>query len=321
MKKVSEVVQRLKPHSIGDDCVQLIVPYQKSLTLLNKDGILYHHIPGSSLHINKYLEDERRKQFPYSNIPTHRAQIGFSKWNYTNQIFNYDEPYITIVDNHIIESCVVKDGNSALTISSAMKTFKNFKFMTKKELDKLFEIPTTGNQQLYVMKLDGGFYEEDYSVTIPSEEQLLERQKHILTKKLEKYKKEIFGSRGYYPEHFNKFDVEILQNCIDNMSTECMVSETIFMDDNIITIRINDKDISIQMISARFMKPDCYKVYTVDIPVNKYTLEQLKFLTPKISLLKEPKITTRLNPGLSKSEINEAKRLVKTIDKNNINRR
>lgn len=315
MKKVSEVVQRLKPHCIGDNCVQLMVPYQKSLTILNQNGILYHHIPGSSLHINKYLEDERRKQFPYSNIPTHRAQIGFHKYNYTNQILNYNEPYITVGDNHIIESYAVKDGNSALVISSAMKTFKSFKFMTRKELDKLFEIPTEENQQLYVMGLDGGFYQKDYSMLIPTEKQLLEKQKRILTKKLEKYKKEILGSEGFFPTPFNELSIEIIQNCVDNMSIDCLLKYTKFMDDNIITVKINGKDISIQMISIRFIKSDYYKVYITDISVDKYSLNQLKYLSSKISLVKEQKITTILNPGVSKSDIKEAKILTKTLDR------
>ena len=54
------------------------------------------------------------------------------------------------------------------------------------------------------------------------------------------------------------------------------------------------------MYSIRLMKKDNYKVSISEVPVNKYTLEQLKFLTSKINLIKNTKIKTRLNQGVSK---------------------
>ena len=32
---------------------------------------MYHHSEGQEVLINQYLQDVRRKQFPYYNIPTH----------------------------------------------------------------------------------------------------------------------------------------------------------------------------------------------------------------------------------------------------------
>ena len=51
----------------------------------------------------------------------------------------------------------------------------------------------------------------------------------------------------------------------------------------------------------------------VDIPVTKYTLEQLKKLTPKLITAKEPAIPLGLNSNVSKKDIREAKKLVKSI--------
>ena len=49
------------------------------------------------MYVNKYLEDERRKQFPYSNIPTHFSKIKFKKVIYTNQLLDFEKPYIIVV--------------------------------------------------------------------------------------------------------------------------------------------------------------------------------------------------------------------------------
>ena len=46
------------------------------------------------------------------------------------------------------------------------------------------------------------------------------------------------------------------------------------------------------------------------MPITKYTLEQIKYLTPKIAKLKEPKISPRLNPGITKDDIRREKQLI-----------
>lgn len=315
MQKTNELVTRLTPHCIGENCVQVMVPYKHSLTHLNKDGILYHFIPDSYLHINKYIEDERRKQFPYFNIPTHREKLGYHILNYTNQIFNYDEPYISIGDGHIVESYVVKDGNSALMLTKKLNETDRISYMTRMELEKLFQ-KSSDDEQLYTMNLGGGFYEEDYSIEIPSEETILSCAKTQLMKNLEEYKKSILPSdRSILPKPFNESGVNLLENCINNMSVDCLLENTKFINDDIVVVRVKNKDISINVYSIRFIKPENYKVSISDVPVTKYTLEQLKFLTPKINLLKDTKISTRLNPGILKSEIKDAKRLAKTLDK------
>ena len=136
MKKTNEIVQRIQSHYVGDDCIQIMFPYQDTLTILNQDGMLYHHKPGSSVYVNKYLEDERRKQFPYSNIPTHFSRVKFKKVAYTNQLLDFEKPYIRIGDGYFSESFVIKDNNQALLISSIMEPDNHVEHMTYDELLK-----------------------------------------------------------------------------------------------------------------------------------------------------------------------------------------
>ena len=57
-----------------------------------------------------------------------------------------------------------------------------------------------------------------------------------------------------------------------------------------------------------------YKVNIYDIPVTKYSLEQLKYV-PKINIAREPRIPLRLNPGVSRQDVKEAKQMVKALRK------
>lgn len=133
MKRTNEIVQKINHWYVGDDCVQLMVPYKNSLTILNKDGILYHHKDGSENSINCYVNDERRKQFPYSNIPIHNSKLGlFDKCHYTNQLFNFEQPYIRIGDYHLIESYAIRENNEALVMNRIMTVHK--KLFLKQEM-------------------------------------------------------------------------------------------------------------------------------------------------------------------------------------------
>lgn len=108
MEKSKEYVQKIKSHYVGNDCVQVMIPYQNALTIVSPDGMLYHHTPESRIYVNKYLEDERRKQFPYSNIPTHYSRILFKKFAYTNQILDFDKPYIRIGEWFLVRKLCCK---------------------------------------------------------------------------------------------------------------------------------------------------------------------------------------------------------------------
>ena len=60
MKKVNKVVQRIKSHYTGNDCVQVMAAYKDNLTILSKDGISYYQEKNTDFYINKYLNDDRR---------------------------------------------------------------------------------------------------------------------------------------------------------------------------------------------------------------------------------------------------------------------
>lgn len=85
-----------------------------------------------------------------------------------------------------------------------------------------------------------------------------------------------------------------------------------------IIVESNNDDMSLQYVETSFISANNYKVDSTNIPVNKYTLEQLRYLSPVILKTKEPKIPLRLNPGVDRRDIKKAKQMIKTY-KNNKN--
>ena len=106
-------VKKIKSCYVGDDCVQIMFAYNDGLTILSPEGVVYHENGTNNEYINKYLDDERRKKFPYSDIPMHKELFGFK---ITNQILDFNKSYLRFFDGNIVENYVVKDGNEALIV-------------------------------------------------------------------------------------------------------------------------------------------------------------------------------------------------------------
>lgn len=313
MKKTNEIVQRIQSHYVGDDCIQIMFPYQDTLTIVNQDGMLYHHKPGSNLYVNKYLEDERRKQFPYSNIPTHFSKVRFRKIAYTNQLLDFEKTYISIGDGYYSESFVIKDNNQALLISSIMKPDNHVEHMTYDELLK-YVGKHDSDEQVYYVYLSGALPSNNEKL-FPTEERIRNYIRKELSTNIndfEKETKDYESSVGSYLRENPLFLDYVNKNMrdIDFSSIDFNVG----INESMLIVRINKGNITIQGVEAMFVRENDYKVDIYDIPVTKYSLEQLKYV-PKINIAREPKIPLRLNPGVTRQDIKEAKQMVKTLRK------
>ena len=301
MKKTNEIVQRIQSHYVGDDCIQIMFPYQDTLTILNPDGMLYHHKQGSNLYVNKYLEDERRKQFPYSNIPTHFSKVMFKKITYTNQLLDFEKPYIIIGDGYYSESFVIKDNNQALLISSIMKPDNHVEHMTYDELLK-YVGKHDSDEQVYYVYLSGALLSNNERL-FPTEERIHSYIREQLLESISdlRYLRENPVFFSYFSKNMRDIDFS-------------SIDFNVGIGDSMLIVRINKGNITIQSVKAMFVRENDYKVDIYDIPVTRYSLEQLKYV-PKINITREPKIPLRLNPGVTKQDVKEAKQMVKTLRK------
>ena len=320
MKKVSEVVQRVGSHYVGDDCVQVMVPCEKIIAILNKDGIIYYHnkAKGSCASINKYTDDERRKQFPYSNIPTHYSKVGlFDKINYANQLLNFEEPYIRIDEDGIIEVFAIKDRNEALIINKVLTGDIKSVYVTRKELEEVFSNSTTGKEKKWIICLNDKFINIGENPHLSSEERIYDFVKSQITEVVTEFRHYTQNNSSsmvgqYLLEH--PVFLDFVGQSIKDLDLNKIKTDIVLRGGEAIILKSNGSDMTIQYVFAHFISLDNYRIDMVDIPVNKYTLEQLKNISPKIVKTKKTRISLKLNPDISKEDIQKAKQMVKSLE-------
>lgn len=310
-KEITEIVQRINSWYVGEDCAQIMIPYKDSITILDRNGIVYHHKNGSEIFTNKYVNDNRRTQFPYHSIPTHYAKVLGSKYQYTNQIVDFEQPYIRINNRKIIESFVVKDNNVALLVNKIIPFIENSSFKTRKEMEDIFKQTSNDNEEIYYLYLDGSM---PHQLEIASEDKIYNLVKKNLSKDVTKFKEHMYSEpESDFSQYFevNDYFLKFIEKNIDKLDlNDFKFDIQLFGGKTIIIVKTNGTDISIQGYDVYFISPDCYKVDSYDMPVTKYTLEQIKYLAPKIAKSKEPKIPLRLNPGITKEDLKREKKLL-----------
>lgn len=129
LNKNNIFIQKINKAYVSEDCVQVMIPYEGSMVVKCMDDRtdLYRCEEDCySSYINKYITDERRENFPYSNIPIHTETRLLKKMTVVNQIFDFDKLYAVFTKKGNVVSVtyckVVRDGDSALFISGSSKT-------------------------------------------------------------------------------------------------------------------------------------------------------------------------------------------------------
>ena len=181
--------------------------------------------------------------------------------------------------------------------------------MNKKEVKNLFKVKKE-DRNLDIMNLDGSFYKKE-DLKLPGEDEMVEWLKSNLRIQLKKYESKV--QAGEISSYLNDVALEYFEKSIDKATINDLPDYICNLDDDIILIETKGSEIIIKEVTIRYMSHDKYKVYLTSIPVNKYTLEQLKFLSHKIHKISEPRIPLRINRGISEEEIEKAKELVKRL--------
>lgn len=307
---MKETIYRIPKHYVSKElgCAQIMIPYVNTLSIFSKDGIVFNQVPNNQF-INQYLENPNSKEFPYHNIPNHiRRQGLFRRINLTNQLLNFDEHYISISDGIAVDRCVLLDKDEALIFTKLLPydIVDNTEFITKKvemnreELDQMFK-PSSENEKLFIATIDGALYQGE-NVGYKSEKYILERQR-------ERFQTQLKGCGHMTDDSIDFFERKINEMTADDLRN-VPLPPTFYL------IRINNTDIKIQLIYGEMIRGNEYKVMIKNIPLNKYVLEQFKYMAPNIVELKEPKISLRLNKGIVKEDILEAKKMILRMTKN-----
>lgn len=302
-------VYKIKNEYIGEDCIQIMIPYKDSLTLLNKNMILYHYQKESPLYVNKYVSDSRNEKFPYHNIPIHFEKRNLEKYTFTNQLLNFNEPYIRITDGNITENYVVKCDDGALLLRKQLGFNKKIECKNRNELEEMFS--TCDNENLYIMSLDGKMQGIN-DLVYPTEDEIVETVKDRMNNELASYLKTL----PYTGKYFSDSTINFFKNTIDSMTIDNIKTGMDFdTSSDMIFARLDGERIKVQVVNIEFIGKNSYIVTTYDTSINDYTLEQLRILVSKISKTKNPKISLKLNKNVTQEDLNEAKKMVKTLKK------
>lgn len=297
MKNRDEIIVEgvSKPY-IGSDCVQLNIGYNDSLTIFNRDGIIYHDvIDYPCVSINRYMEDDRRNYFTtYANIPTYISKNELFEVIHTIQLFDYDKVYVMIKDGDIYEQCAVRDGDRVLVLTKLVKPSDRVLMLSREELDNLFN-----NSNSYLMNLGGVFYKD---LSIPKEEDIVDLLK-------DKYRRELKEYRDSGDDIISEDMLGLLDNGINSISIDNIPADTYLTDDDIVMVKIDKDNITVSVYTIMFMGRDRYMVKVYDYLMDKYSLESLKDMsTVKVRV---PKLLYNLNLNIPKDEVIKQNRLVR----------
>lgn len=295
-----EYVERINSSYVGDDCCQIMLGHYPNeyLTIMDSTGVnLYCDEHGECIY-NEYLYDVRRFEFPYANIPFHKSFNNMQKIIFTNQILDFDKIYLSFSNGIVTSKYAVKDGEEALLVTTLYQPEEKIQLMSHEEVSEYIK----SFDQSFINPSDGKL--SDYS--FPSEEELLDRYKNH-TRKLKK------GMR-FPNENMSK----ILERAIDELTLEDIPRDSVIFD-GYYGVKTDGKEITdVKMITISYNEEDLYKVETLEIPLQKYTLQDvnniLKFQQAKN--LEEPKFSRMMNRDIHKQDIINGKDKVYTLEKN-----
>lgn len=304
MKNVDINIKKISSEYVKKDCVQIPITYIDNLTIFNRNSILYHHDKNNSNYVNEYLNDNRRAYFSHNNISEYKAKVNFAKCNVTKQIFTFNESYILIRDNEIIENQIIANDSSALLVSDYKKYNNNYYlYKTRKELEAMFN--SQGDYvKKYIITSDGNLYFD--SSFLPTEEEFTIKAREKLLNEIAHYEED--AEVNYFIKYFDDFSLELLKKNINNM-TVTNLSKGCDICNTINCIEITNESISIKKIAIKLIGHDIYKLYITSIPTTKYALSQIKHIIDKAKYIKQPKVSLKLNQNIAKEILKEKKKI------------
>lgn len=177
-------VKRINKEYVGDSCVQVMFTFFEN----NNIGIgleeedtqkkLFEYDPKNNIYINEYLNDPRRKEFPYGNIPVHKEPLGCIA---INQILDYNKTYIKyrksdykLKEENSNYIKILKDNDSALLIETNDK-----QLVSKFNVEQIKNLETLG--QLKIVNQTNPIVFRISNTNIPREE--IKKAKRLVKEK------------------------------------------------------------------------------------------------------------------------------------------
>lgn len=298
--KNKRLIQRIDKKYVGEDCIQKMVGYKNYLAIFGNGENLYCDFPNWKF-IHRYIEDERKNEFPYSNIPMHNERALFQKYKVANQLLNFNIPYFIFSSEFLSISYAIRDGENALFVNDFLHSRQIEKYLireelyvTREELDAFF---TSSKEEIKY------FYDKRWCnhLIIPTQEEIMYRfKKHIIEECIES-------------QNMDNYYKNVLSFMVKEASSKYITDDFQFCIDDILMVKSKGKELSVSFVSIRFVSENCYKIIKRVVPIKLNTLEQIKGMNKKIVNANEPKISLSLNPNLTKEDIVEGAKLERIL--------
>lgn len=306
MEKYYETVKKVNRIYVNDNYMQLMMGYRDYLLLFGNNELMYYKKMSllEQRTRNVYLDDERRKNFPYSQIPEHIEKIKFLfKRRLVNQILDFEKPYIKVNDKVISKITAFKDDDGAIIHSQILNgklSDQKTQIITRKELE--YYLKTGFLEQIDAEEYESiGIFDENgilYSSTINSEQYYLEQEKQKLSS--------LINGRYEYNERTKK-ELQAAINALNQIEPFYIMEEKMM-------IKFKEKDeMKLESFLVKYLENNRYEITIAELPLPVVNLSTIKENYPIIKSGREPKISLFLNPTISKEIVQEerAKVLVK----------
>lgn len=309
-----EYASNIRSHYVGDNYLQVMLPYKKAITVIDEHGVLFHKKKGSYLTINKYLNDERKNKFPYSNIPEHKMITSRGVIRYTNQLLEFNKPYIIITSGLILEEYAVKNDDDAILVTKAIVPEKEEKILT---LDELRELVYSDDSIEKKFSPRGGIY--DGIPLIPEEYKVIKKVRDFFFKNFTDI------NYTYLSSGSTSLNDSLCNFLKDNYPLEDILNAyvPVILNDCIIVYKDDNGINSVKAVESAMEDIGSYRTIIYNFPITHYTLEEAKSILQanKNRTTKEPRINSFLNKGIDKELIKQEKEQVKELTRKNKRKR
>lgn len=305
MKKYYEMAAKMHNHYVNENYIQIMLGYQDYLLFFGNNNLMYNS--NIDLATNAYLNDKRKKYFPYSQIPEHIEKVSlFKKMIFVNQIIDFEKPYIRINDGLITKVTAFKDGSDAIVHTKVLNgkiSNKKTKTISREELETYLK---TGS----LVQLDESEYENTCIFDMKGilcdprlelEQKWIDEEKERLSR--------IIDENDCYKERTKK-ELQRAISTLDDISSFTLEQKLM------IKFKQNG-EVKIDAFVAKYLERGKYEIVLKDLPVTMESLSMIKSKAelPVIKTMKEPNIRLSLNPNVTKEQLKREKEKILAIKK------
>lgn len=263
---------------VGSDCIQVMIPFDKALSIFSENDLTFYARGYGENKIDNsyYIQDERKKQFPYNDTPYHWTRKNlFSKVLYVNQLFDFNKPYVLINDG-ILSECYIAQENGKTYIIQIYFAVDDKEAIVKKYIEKerVYDffgemINKNDGKKTYIIDPTG----KHLNICFDENERKQKMNELIEILKQEKLLESFDEHNIWY--HNGEF---ILEN-----------NFMLPFDNPLFMIKLDGNEMQIKYIQLSSLNEDILKVMSFDIPVERYNLEQIsEIVQNSTKKLREP---------------------------------